>query len=277
MRVGLAAIVMLGLAGAAQADPAKAVRPMSESARPYFDRGAAAYAAGDYAEAIDVFERGQRLDAHPDFLYALAQAYRKQGDCVRAIALYQAFLATRPPDDEASRARANLERCPLAPAEPNPANPRPVNPPPANPPANPRPVNPPPSLGSTTASSSAGPNRETPSPAPQVEPWYADVTGGVLAGAGVLGLGVGTTYLILSDKNLARANQGPVLGDAERLTDSASRDRQIGAWCLVGGGALAVGAIARYALHRRSSAAADRTVWLRRTGDGVVVSWGGGW
>jgi tetratricopeptide (TPR) repeat protein len=218
---------------------------MDEAARPYFERGAAAYDAGMYPQAIEAFERGQRLDPHPDFLYALAQAYRKQGDCTRAIALYQAFLATRPPDEEAARARSNLERCPLGPPA---ASAAPASPPRDSPPS--------------------------PPPEPVEPPWYTDLTGDVLGGAGLVGIGIGTTYLILADRSITRANDATTLAQAERLADSASREHRIGAWSLAGGGALALGAILRYALHRRSSRP-DRTVWVTPRADAVVVSWGG--
>jgi tetratricopeptide (TPR) repeat protein len=209
---------------------------MSDAARPFFDRGAAAYDAGAYGEAIEAFEHGQHLDAHPDFLYALAQAYRKQGDCAHAIALYQAFLATRPPDDEADRARANLERCPLSP-------------PPAPPAA---------------------------APAPLVEPpRYLDMTGAVLAASGLIGVGVGTTYLILADRNNSRANHATTLAELEKLAATGSRERWIGALCVAGGGALVAGAVVRYALRRRAGDASKRAVWVAPAPTAVTVLWGG--
>jgi tetratricopeptide (TPR) repeat protein len=113
----LAAIVIVVLGTVGHADPESAPRrPMSVSARVYFDSGRQAYDTGAYDQAITAFQLGQRLEAHPDFLYALAQAYRKQGDCRRAIALYEAVLATRPPETEVARVGLNLVRCPSEPA-----------------------------------------------------------------------------------------------------------------------------------------------------------------
>jgi tetratricopeptide (TPR) repeat protein len=238
MRAVLAVLVIVALGGMARANPEHAAaRPMSESARPYFDRGAAAYQAGAYAEAIEAFEHGQRIDSHPDFLYALAQAYRKHGDCARAISLYQAFLATRPPDEEAERARANLERCPLSPL------------PPAAPVAAP--------------------------PASAEAPGYVDTTGVVLAGTGLVSAAVGATYLVLADQNISRANNATTLGALEKLGAAGSRDRWIGGLCLAGGGALVVGAAVRYALRRRERPASRRTISIAPAPAAVAITWGG--
>jgi hypothetical protein len=234
MRAPLALLVIVALGGIAGANPGPGTpRPMSEAARHYFDRGAADYEAGAYAEAIEAFERGQHLDAHPDFLYGLAQAYRKQGDCARAISLYQAFLATRPPDEEADRARANLERCPLVPS-------------PAPPP-----------------------------PPPVESPRDLDLAGAALAGGGLIGVGVGTTYLVLADRNVSRANSATLLAEREKLAATGSRERWIGAVCIAGGGALVVGAAVRYVLRRRAGHASNRTISVAPAPAALAVTWGG--
>lgn len=244
MRAPLALLVITVLCPLAGAEPqAASPREMSAAARPYYERGAARYEAGDYTEAIEAFEHGRRLDPHPDFLYAEAQAYRKAGDCARAISLYQSFLATHPPDEEAERARANLERCPLRPA-----------PAAAQPPLPPAP--------------------------PADAPWYTDVTGDVLAATGVIAVSVGATYLVMGDHDIRDANNAAASSDAtlaqvQRLASSGSRERQIGGWTIAGGGALLVGAIARYALHRRSGSATGTALRVLPAPGGASVSWGG--
>jgi len=220
---------------------------MSTAARPYFERGAARYEAGEYAEAIEAFENGRRLDSHPDFLYAEAQAYRKSGDCTRAISLYQSFLAIHPPEEEAERARANMERCPL-------------NPPPALP--------------------AAAPHAPAPAPPQTESPWYTDVTGGVLAATGVIAVSVGATYLVMGDHNIRDANHaaampGATLAQIERLASDGARDRQIGGWSIAGGGALLVGAVVSYALHRRSGGATGSALLVTPAARGAAVSWRG--
>jgi tetratricopeptide (TPR) repeat protein len=241
MKASLALLLIPLLCDLAGANPEPAPRAMSAAARPYFERGAASYAAGAYAEAIEAFEQGRRLDSHPDFLYAEAQAYRRSGDCTRAISLYQSFLATHPPEEEAERARANMERCPLT-----------------APPASPE----------------VAPHVPAPSP------WYTDVTGGVLAAAGAIAVGVGATYLVMGDHNIQDANHsasvpGTKLAEIERLASSGSRDRQIGGWSIAAGGALVAGAVVRYALHRRSGGATASALRVLPAAGGAAVSWGG--
>ena len=249
MKTPLALLIAM-LCGVAHANPSPAARtPMSAAANTYFQRGSAHYEAGQYAKAIEAFENGRRLDPHPDFLYAEAQAYRRSGDCAHAISLYQAFLATRPPEEEAERARANIERCPLHPSTPS----APTQPPESTPHA-PDPV---------------------PTPPQNESPWYTDVIGGALAGAGAIGVGVGATYLVMADHKIRDANNALTLGDLQRLGAAGSHDRQIGGWCIAGGSALLVGAIVRYALHGRGGHATSAAVRLAPEAGGGSVSLGG--
>lgn len=222
-------LVLAVLAGVAQADPA----PMSAEARAHFDRGTAYYETGDFAAAITELEAGRQLDPNPDFLYALGQAYRKQGDCTHAVESYLAFLATHPPDAEATRARENIKRCSPEPAEPVAAPP----PPPIVHRAEPPPVV----------------HREPDERAP----FYTDVPGGVLAAGGLLGLGAGVTYFVLGERDARAANSAPTLARLQQLADSSDRDRTIGTVCTIAGGALAVGAVVRYVMvGRRASGVA---------------------
>jgi tetratricopeptide (TPR) repeat protein len=252
MKTPLALLLIAMLCGVAHANPSPARAPINDAALPYFQRGSAHYEAGEYAKAIEAFEKGRRLDPHPDFLYAEAQAYRRSGDCARAISLYQAFLATHPPKEEAERARANVERCPLD-LQPQAQAPE------APPHVPPTPVTTPPQAES---------------------PWYADVTGGALAAAGTIGVAVGATYLVMGDHNFRDANHAGTLSDGkladiEKLASTGSRDRRIGEWCIAGGSALLVGAIVRYALHRRSGGTTGSALRVTPAAGGAAVAWGG--
>lgn len=222
-----------------------AAAPMSEEARALLALGEKLYEAGDYTGAIEAFDRGLKLQAHPDFLYAKAQAYRKQGDCVNADAQYRAFLATNPPEDEAARARANLERCtPKEPATPTPTPPRFPPPPP---------------------------------PPPPHAAWYRDRLGGALAASGVLGLAVGATFLILGERDIRAANDATTLGELDDLGGKGRRERWIGAGCALAGGALAVGGAVRYARVRRTGRArAASTIAVSPQRAGISIWWSGG-
>jgi hypothetical protein len=116
---------------------------------------------------------------------------------------------------------------------------------------------------------------------PRLEsPWYTDVTGGVLAAAGAIAVGVGAAYLVMGDHDIRDANHtatlpGATLSQIEQLASSGSRDRQIGGWSIAGGSALLVGAGVRYALHRRSGGATGSALRVMPAAGGAAVSWGG--
>lgn len=118
-------------AGDAPQVPAEITDP---SAREHFAVGMQAWLEEDYARAQRELEAAHALDPAPVLLYSLGQLSRLQGDCVRARERFLAFLATDPPEAEATHARVNLERCksaepevvPVAVAEPEPIVPLPT-------------------------------------------------------------------------------------------------------------------------------------------------------
>ncbi len=73
--------------------------------------GLTRYEAGDFAGAVTAFERGNALEPRPGFLFAMAQAERRRGDCAAAIMHYERFLASSPPDEQAIAAREQRDRC----------------------------------------------------------------------------------------------------------------------------------------------------------------------
>jgi hypothetical protein len=135
------------------ASPVRAELPRLESAeaRAHLQKGLDLYRAKSYGEAAREIERAYTLEPRPELLYTWAQALRLGGDCTAAIPLYERFLATTRPADEAGRAGKNLARCreQLPPA----ASPEPGPPAPAAPPAAP----PAPALPSAATPPLAGP------------------------------------------------------------------------------------------------------------------------
>jgi hypothetical protein len=119
-----------------------------------------------------------------------------------------------------------------------------------------------------------------PPPPPTDAPWYADVTGDVLAASGVIAVSVGAAYLVMGDHDIRDANNaatssGATLAEVQRLASSGARDRQIGGWTIAGGGALLVGAITHYALHRRSGTPTGSALRVLPAAGGASLSWGG--
>jgi len=80
------------------------------------------YERGNFVGAIEAFEKGHELEPRPALVFAIAQAHRRRGDCTRARAYFDAFLASNPAPEQAAAARDQRERCVDAePTEPPPA------------------------------------------------------------------------------------------------------------------------------------------------------------
>src|SRR2546426_5656634 len=96
---GLAmALAVVLFASAAEARP----KVMKPEAQGHYTRGLTLYKGKHYDEAISEFKLGYEIDPRPEFLYALAQAERKNGNCGAAIEHYRALLATNPPEQQAT-------------------------------------------------------------------------------------------------------------------------------------------------------------------------------
>jgi tetratricopeptide (TPR) repeat protein len=255
------AVLVPALAGA-QPRP---TRPVSATAKRELERGLALFEARDYAAAIGAFDAGYAIDPHPDFLYAKAQAQRIGGDCRGALATYDAFLARKPPEKEAARAKANMARCtellavsapPIAVLAPEPPAPAPASPPPAPAPA--------------PAPASMRDDRAHPARA-----WWRDRPGLVLAGTGVAALATGATFAWLARSSATAATDAPdLLGWYEREAVHR-RDRTIAGISAGAGAALIAAAAVRFAWARHTTG--DRTVAATVAPGGAVVWLGGSW
>jgi tetratricopeptide (TPR) repeat protein len=247
--------VVVVVAVALAAASANAQPMMSAEARVHFDRGRALYDAGSYDEAIAELTAGHDIDQNPDFLYALGQAYRKLGDCAHAVSYYRAFLATQPPETEATKVRANIARCPVAAA---PSSVAAV--PPTSEPV--QPDRPTPGIAPPPSRADEPPHRR---------PFYTDMTGDLLAAGGLAGLGIGVTYLVFGDRDARAANTAPTLARLQELSATAGHERTIGAICTIAGGAFTAGAIVRYVMASRR----DPALSIAVTPGSVSAVWSG--
>jgi tetratricopeptide (TPR) repeat protein len=193
---------------------------MRPETRALYDRGLAAYQAKDYATAIGAFEQGFALEPRRDFLFANAQARRLAGDCRGAVPLYQRFLEMQPPAVQASATQIALGRC----------------------------------------AQQMAAEKRTPPPAPVVvkapppvppPPWTHDRWGAALLATGVVGLAVGGGFLAAAFAAAPSAD-APISTKSAYDAARASADTRhmIGVVGMVGGGALVVAGIARYAWVR---------------------------
>lgn len=85
----LLAVVVVAPAEARGQDAASA----ETRARALSQQGMRAYAVGRYDRAIEMLEQAYALHPVPGFLFNLAQAYRKKGDCERSYHLYDRYLS----------------------------------------------------------------------------------------------------------------------------------------------------------------------------------------
>jgi tetratricopeptide (TPR) repeat protein len=114
--MAIASILLVVLATAGTAPPAPSPAPppeASDNGEALFRRGVAAYDAGDYKNAIELFTAAHRLSKAPEILFDIAQSYRALGDCRQAVEGFDAFIAAAPADDPLL-AKAKVRRGELA-------------------------------------------------------------------------------------------------------------------------------------------------------------------
>jgi hypothetical protein len=264
MRLALLLVLVLVLVSSvALADR----RPMKPDAAAHFDRGRDLFMKGDFTQAMLEFERGRDLDPNPDFDYALGQVFVKLGDCKHAMLEYNAFLATHRSSEEVSYARESMALCMKTAREPAAElelpDPAPVPASPAAPAEPPAPAAAHPRAGDVERA------------VVNVAPWYADVPGGILAGAGIAGVAAGATYLVLADRDIAAANSATTVAQLQSQAAAGRLDRVLGTVGVVAGSALSIGAVVRYALVAHGHRQADRIVSIAVDRNAAFAVWSG--
>ena len=143
-----------------QSPPSGQAPPTTDeaAAKAHYEKGTAAYALGDFAEAARQYELAFRLKLDPALLYNAAQAHRRANNRPRAIELYENLLRLFPNAPNREVARQHLEE--LKRAEPAPA-------PSAAPPSAEKPK---PAATEPPAPTSSAPAGLTPPPVPTFHP-----------------------------------------------------------------------------------------------------------
>jgi tetratricopeptide (TPR) repeat protein len=70
----------------------------TDAARALFKRGTVQYEAGDYRGALGMFEQAKAIKLLPAFDYNIAKCHEQLGELAAAVAAYDRYLATQPPD-----------------------------------------------------------------------------------------------------------------------------------------------------------------------------------
>lgn len=79
-----------------------------KDAQSAFDRGQAAFNAGDFRKAAFAFAEAYEQKPFPQFLYNQAASYDKAGDTQRAVQNYQLYLSMNPNADDADKVRKRI-------------------------------------------------------------------------------------------------------------------------------------------------------------------------
>lgn len=230
------AIVLAALAPAASASSRAPEVPAPAAAPSEADpavRAGELFRSGEFEQAAAAFAEAYARTGDPALLFGRAQALRRAGSCSAAIEVFEQFIATSPPAADVQAARDVIAACRAilgeerTEPEPELAEPEPT-PAPAPPPPRPR--------------------------------WHRDVAGGVLLGSG---LAVAATGAALYGTAFGRAGDPPA-GPMQSEQAYEARQRSIrtlaatGGGLLIGGTALLVGSVVRYAIvARRERARAE--------------------
>lgn len=197
------------------------------------DEATAAWEAGDWATAAEAFGRAYEDEPSNAVLWAHAQALRKSEQYEAAIAAYERFVETGPPEQDRKAAQIHIEACRRALAE---ATPEPVSDPVSEPETEPEPEPEP--------QPDPGPQLDTPRRRP-------DGLGiGLLAGgAAVAGIGVG--LVVGAHVIEGRSGTSPTEDGYRDDIGRAQVLQGVGIGALAVGGALLVGGVVRLVVMRR--------------------------
>jgi hypothetical protein len=209
------------------------------------------YESGDFKGAVDAFLVGNGIDPRPAFLFAIAQAERRRGNCKASVVYYQRFLATGPAEEQAAAARQQKHRCEGALIASAP-RPEPV----PEPPPKPAPAPPPP-------------------PPPAALPWWHDpIADAALGGTVLLGVG-GIGLFVAAEIAASQAVTADTYDQSAMLRDRADT-RRLEAMIVLGAGAVTAGvAVWRLLFHDRHPAR-ESAVGIRvEPGPGLGLALGG--
>ena len=239
--LAIAVVVFFFRSAPVAADPAAQAAEHVAAGKRYFSEQ-------KYLEAAAEFRAAQDLQPDPKLLYSLAQAQRLAGDCAGAVQSYEAFIATKADPKLVEFSKENITRCKeLLAKEPKPPVEKPVDPEPAQ-----APVAPPPEAAPPLAE--PPPRRDTQRGG---RPWYADVVGDVMLGAGLAATAGGAVVWLNGRTAASAANDATDYATFIEKRDAASSavtKQVIGIGVGVAGVALAVGGIIHYKLSATSRA-----------------------
>ncbi len=258
---------------------------MDRYAKQQYDRALELFSAGKYREASDAFHRAYKLDDRVEILFGWAQSKRLSGDCKGAVKLFKKLLRKGLPEADEKAVVEGMKACGVAAKvgsrteaaeeaeeedeeveeeveqeeESKPVKKERVEPVKrAEPPKEEvkAPPKPRPSVNASTDNS----------------PWYSDIIGDALLVTGVVGLGVGTGYFLVSSSDRSAADEATNYESYTTLADRASTRRTIAIVTTTASAALITGAIVRFVMRDKGvETAAMATAWGSSDGAGFAV------
>lgn len=194
---------------------ALAAPAFADDDKAHVDAAMKAHADGNFELALTELQAAYDIAPKPELLYAMGQVQAKLGRCKEAIVLYEKFAATQTDADSKAITRQAIDACKVEePQQP---------PPPTKPPP------PPPPKPSTK------------------QPFYTDVLGDALVGAGVVAGVASVLVYVAARGDLDDAEVAPTLTQYRDDVDAAKTKRAIAVALAIGGGALIAGGIVRFA------------------------------
>jgi tetratricopeptide (TPR) repeat protein len=234
-------VLVAALAKTASADPEAATADAAAQAKQHMELGTRYYSIQQFNKASDEYQAAYLLDPRPEYLYALAQAQREAGDCVKAIRTFENFLHLVHSEKYEALANTNIERCKHDLAE-HPPSEGPPKPGPDRPPVAPPPethVSPPP-----------------PAPPPEPSPWYRDWVGHAFVASGTVAAITGAVLFVSGRKTIDDASSAPTYADflaQQGSLSSAHTKQEAGVAAMAVGGGLVVAGVAHYFFHSSTS------------------------
>lgn len=235
-----------------------------------------AFERADYSAAAAAIEAAYLIEPAPGLLYPWAQAERQAGECESAIDLYRRFIETNPEPELVEAARGNIGRCEsdledvvvvdddetdetddeadgedeetavedvseeeLFGEETTEPEPKP------EPQPEPAPA--------------ASSDKDDP---PKVKKWYADPTGGVLSGLGIVGVGVGVGLLAVASGKAKNAADEDTNNDYLDARTGATKLRNGGAAALAIGSTFLLAGVIRYVVVAKKNKARTASIWI---------------
>jgi tetratricopeptide (TPR) repeat protein len=217
---------LVALPTAANADKPTPAKSNQAQAADLFKKSVDAYRRGAFKEAIDLLNEAYALDPQPVLLYNLARAHEGLGDLDLAISTYEKYLQQEPNAPDKGAIEQRLVTLRRQRDERNAAAKQKNEKPPPPPP----PKNPPPP-----------PPRE-----PSVLPY-------VVAGVGVVGLGLGTAFGLMATGKNDDAAKEPVQAKSIELKDSADGLATASTVSFIVGGVLLAAGAAWWVLDTQAS------------------------